>query len=106
MYPAEFDYYRARSLSDAQALLAEHPGAKLLAGGHSLIPLLKLRLAAPSAVIDIGRVTELRGISLNDGQTRIGPLTTHPDLCASADLLPAAAQLARSASHLGQRPLS
>jgi carbon-monoxide dehydrogenase medium subunit len=101
MYPAEFDYYRARSLSDAQALLAAHPGAKLLAGGHSLIPLLKLRLAAPSAVIDIGRVTELRGISVNDGQVRIGALTTHAELAASADLRRAAAALAEAAAIVG-----
>ena len=49
MYAASFDYYRARSLADAQQLLAAHPGAKLLAGGHSLLPLMKLRLAAPPA---------------------------------------------------------
>ena len=55
MYAADFDYYRARSLADAQQLLAAHPGAKLLAGGHSLMPLLKLRLAAPPALVDIGR---------------------------------------------------
>ena len=63
MYAARFDYYRARSLADAQQLLAAHPGAKLLAGGHSLLPLMKLRLAAPPAVVDIGRVPELRGIT-------------------------------------------
>ena len=63
MYSPDFDYYRARSVKDAQQLLAAHPGAKLLAGGHSLLPLMKLRLAAPAAVVDIGRVAELRGIS-------------------------------------------
>ena len=61
VYSPDFDYYRAGSIADAQRLLAEHPGAKLLAGGHSLIPLLKLRLAAPAALIDIGRVAELQG---------------------------------------------
>ena len=50
MYAPNFDYYRARSVADAHQLLAAHPGAKLLAGGHSLLPLLKLRLAAPSAL--------------------------------------------------------
>ncbi len=55
MYAQSFDYYRARSVADAHQLLAAHPGAKLLAGGHSLVPLLKLRLAAPSALVDIGR---------------------------------------------------
>ena len=61
MFAADFDYYRADSVAAAGRLLAEHPGAKLLAGGHSLIPLLKLRLSAPAAVIDIGRIAELRG---------------------------------------------
>ena len=101
MYAADFDYYRAQSLGDAQALLAAHPGAKLLAGGHSLIPLLKLRLAAPSAVIDIGRITELRGVSINDGQIRIGALTTHAELAASADLRRSAAALAEAAAIVG-----
>jgi carbon-monoxide dehydrogenase medium subunit len=49
MYSADFDYYRARSLADAHSLLAAHPGAKLLAGGHSLIPLMKFRLAGAAA---------------------------------------------------------
>ena len=101
MYPADFDYYRARSLGDAHALLAAHPGAKLLAGGHSLIPLLKLRLAAPSAVIDIGRIPELRGVSINGGEIRIGALTTHAELAASADLRRSAAALAEAAAIVG-----
>jgi len=82
MYSAEFDYHRARSLADAQKLLAANPGAKLLAGGHSLIPLLKLRLAAPSALIDIGRIAELRGIARSGDVLRIGALTTHAELAA------------------------
>ena len=86
MYSADFDYHRARSLADAQRLLAAHPGAKLLAGGHSLIPLMKLRLAMPPAVIDIGRIQELRGISRSGDTIRIGALTTHAELAASADL--------------------
>ncbi len=101
MYPADFDYYRARSLGDAHALLAAHPGAKLLAGGHSLIPLLKLRLAAPSAVIDIGRIPELRGVSINGGEIRIGALTTHAELAASGDLRRSAAALAEAAAIVG-----
>ncbi|MBF8300767.1 MAG: carbon monoxide dehydrogenase, partial [Acidobacteria bacterium] len=77
MYSADFDYHRARSLADAHRLLAATPGARLLAGGHSLVPLLKLRLAAPPAVIDIGRIPELRGISREGDSIRIGALTTH-----------------------------
>ena len=59
MFAPDFDYFRAGSVAEAGELLAKHPGAKLLAGGHSLIPLLKLRLATPAAVIDIGRIAEL-----------------------------------------------
>lgn len=101
MYAADFDYYRARSLADAQQLLAAHAGAKLLAGGHSLVPLLKLRLAAPSVVIDIGRVPELRGISRQGDAIRIGALTTHAELAASADLRKSAAALAEAAAMVG-----
>jgi aerobic carbon-monoxide dehydrogenase medium subunit len=101
MYSADFDYHRARSLADAQRLLAAHPGAKLLAGGHSLIPLMKLRLAMPPAVIDIGRIQELRGISRSGDTIRIGALTTHAELAASADLQKSAAALAEAAALVG-----
>ncbi len=101
MYSADFDYYRAGSVTEAEELLKTHPGAKLLAGGHSLIPLLKLRLAAPEAVIDIGRIAELRGISVGDGVVRIGSLTTHADLAGSADVQRHAAALAEAATQIG-----
>jgi carbon-monoxide dehydrogenase medium subunit len=86
MYSANFDYHRARSLADVHRLLAANPGAKLLAGGHSLIPLMKLRLAAPPAVVDIGRIPELRGVSRSGDAIRIGALTTHSEVAASADV--------------------
>lgn len=101
MYASPFDYYRARSLADVHALIAAHPGAKLLAGGHSLVPLLKLRLAAPSAVIDIGRVAELRGIARQGDVVRIGALTTHAELAASTELRTAAQALAEAAAWVG-----
>lgn len=101
MYSASFDYYRARSVAEAQQLLDSHPGAKLLAGGHSLVPLLKLRLAAPAALVDIGRIPELRGISRNGAEIRIGALTTHAELAASADLRDAAPALAEAAATIG-----
>ena len=101
MFASNFDYYRASSLADAQKLMAAHPDAKLLAGGHSLVPLLKLRLAAPSAVIDIGRVTELRGITRQGDAIRIGALTTHAELAASAELRAAAPALADAAAVVG-----
>jgi len=101
MYSADFDYHRARSLAEVHSLLAAHPDAKLLAGGHSLIPLMKLRLAAPSALIDIGRIPELRGISASGGTIRIGALTTHAELAASADLAKSAAALSEAAAMVG-----
>jgi aerobic carbon-monoxide dehydrogenase medium subunit len=98
MFAPEFDYYRAASIAEATDLLARNPGAKLLAGGHSLIPLLKLRLAAPSALIDIGRIAELKGVTVRDRIVRIGALTTHAELAASSlirDQCPALAEAAR-----------
>ena len=101
MFPADFEYYRAGSVAEARELLAAHPGAKLLAGGHSLIPLLKLRLAAPAAVVDIGRVGELRGISNGGGALRIGALTTHAEIAASTAVNAGAEALAEAASQIG-----
>jgi len=101
MYSANFDYHRASSLSEAQRLLAANPGAKLLAGGHSLIPLMKLRLTAPSAVVDIGRIPELRGIARSGDAIRIGALTTHAEIAASGDLQKSAPALAEAAGLVG-----
>jgi carbon-monoxide dehydrogenase medium subunit len=101
MYSASFDYHRAHSIAEAQQLLSSTPGAKLLAGGHSLIPLMKLRLAAPAAVIDIGRVPELRGVATTGDSLRIGALTTHSELAASADVRRYAAALAEAAALVG-----
>jgi carbon-monoxide dehydrogenase medium subunit len=101
MYSANFDYHRARSLADVHRLLAANPGAKLLAGGHSLIPLMKLRLAAPPAVVDIGRIPELRGISRSGDTIRIGALTTHAEIAASGDVQKAAPALAEAAGMIG-----
>jgi len=101
MYSANFDYHRARSLADVHRLLATNPGAKLLAGGHSLIPLMKLRLASPAAVVDIGRIPELRGISRSGDTIRIGALTTHAEIAASADVQKGAPALAEAAGMIG-----
>jgi carbon-monoxide dehydrogenase medium subunit len=97
MFAADFDYFRPASVAEAWNLLKQHPGSKLLAGGHSLIPLLKLRLSAPAALIDIGRIAELRGIASANGVVRIGALTTHAELAESRVLreqLPALADAA------------
>ena len=79
MYPSSFDYKRATSVEEAIDLLQNHADsdAKLLAGGHSLLPMMKQRLANPGVVIDIGRIDSLRGISENGSTVEIGPLTTH-----------------------------
>jgi len=101
MYSPSFAYHRASSLADAQKLLAANPGAKILAGGHSLLPLMKLRLAAPSALVDIGRVAGLKGISAADGGVRIGALTTHGAIAASDVVRGSCAVLAEAAGQIG-----
>ena len=83
MYAADFDYYAAESVTEVVQLLERYPGASLLAGGHSLIPLLKLRLSRPAAVIDIGRIGALRGFRRQGPEIRVGCLTTHADLAGS-----------------------
>lgn len=78
MIPAQFDYEAPNTLAQAIALLAQHPDdAKILAGGHSLIPAMKLRLAQPQLLIDIGRIADLAYIREEAGQILIGAMTTH-----------------------------
>jgi carbon-monoxide dehydrogenase medium subunit len=87
MIPAAFEYRRASSADEAVDLLAEHgDDAKLLAGGHSLLPLMRLRLAMPAMLVDIGRVGDLSYVRDDGGQVRIGALTRHHDL-EHSDLL-------------------
>ncbi|MGO9503839.1 MAG: FAD binding domain-containing protein [Streptosporangiaceae bacterium] len=102
MIPSPFEYVLAKSAADAIDLLAASgEDAKVLAGGHSLLPMMKLRLAAPSALIDIGRIEELAGISADDGELRIGAATTHADLAASELALADAPLLAHAAAQVG-----
>ena len=87
MIPAAFDYIRAGSLAEAIDLLQRDPeGTKLVAGGHTLIPALKLRLASPARLVDIRGIAEIKGISVDDKGIRIGALTTHAELLASQQL--------------------
>jgi aerobic carbon-monoxide dehydrogenase medium subunit len=82
--PAHFEYARAHSVDDALELLTKFgPEARVVAGGHSLIPMMKLRLAAPEALVDINELTELSYIRLEAGELRIGALTTHTELLSS-----------------------
>lgn len=98
MIPASFDYVRAGSADEALALLAEHgEDAKLLAGGHSLLPLMKLRLATPGVLVDVGRLTDLSYIRDAGEHIAVGALTRHAEL-ETSDLLAAEVPLLRHAA--------
>ena len=102
MIPAGFDYTVAESSDAALAALAEHgDDAKLLAGGHSLIPLLKFRFAAPGILVDIGRIDDLSYIREDNGHIAIGALSTHRDVESSDVLKQGAPMLAHIASQIG-----
>lgn len=85
MYPPKFDYVRAGTVEEALSQVQQ--GAKVLAGGHSLLPALKLRLSDPGKLVDIGRLAGLKGIAVNGNTATIGALTTHA-LVAAATQLP------------------
>jgi carbon-monoxide dehydrogenase medium subunit len=96
--PAPFDYEAPESLEEAVRMLHENgEDAKLLAGGHSLLPLMKLRLAAPTLLVDLRRVPGLRGVQKEDGSFRVGAMTRHADLQVNEELGGAAAAAARNA---------
>lgn len=102
MIPAPFDYVRAGSADEALAALAEHGDeAKLLAGGHSLLPLMKLRLASPSVLVDVGRLTDLTGVRQDGDTVVIGALTTHHDVERSELLRAQVPLLAHVAGQVG-----
>ena len=102
MIPTSFDYRRAGSVDEALALLREGgEDAKLLAGGHSLIPIMKQRLAEPSLLIDIGGIAELQGISCDGSEISIGAGTTHADLADSDLLASHAPVVAETAAEIG-----
>jgi len=83
--PAPFEYERATSLGDAIALLERHgPEARVIAGGHSLLPMMKLRLARPDVLIDVNDLTDLAYLRIEGGEFRIGALTRHAELLSSA----------------------
>ena len=86
MIPPEFDYVAVQTVEEAVSLLGADEEAKLLAGGHSLIPLMKLRLAAPTQLVDLRKVPGMRGVDRANGHWRIGAMTRHADLQARQDL--------------------
>jgi carbon-monoxide dehydrogenase medium subunit len=102
MIPTSFDYVAAKNLDDALSLLAKHKDdAKLLAGGHSLLPAMKLRLAQPKVLIDISRIKDLNYIREEGGQIRIGAMTTHFQIETSDLLRRACPLLPETATNLG-----
>src|SRR3954469_20643226 len=102
MIPAAFDYERVSSVEDAARLLGQNPDAKVLAGGHSLIPLMRLRLAQPAALVDInGLEGDLGYVRRDNGTLRIGALTRHYQLHDSADVKQALPLLAEVAGEVG-----
>ena len=102
MIPSSFDYVVAKSVAEAVKLLGQHGAeAKVLAGGHSLIPLMKLRLAAPSVLVDIGRIPELRFIREEGDDVVVGGATTYHMLETSALIIEKAPLLAMCSAHVG-----
>jgi len=102
MIPTSFDYARAASIDDAVARLAASNGnGKVIAGGHSLVPLMKLRLAQPSLLIDIARIPGLSGIREEGGTIDIGAATVHHDIATSSLLRERCPMLADAAAEIG-----
>lgn len=102
MIPTSFDYVAAKNLDDALSLLAKHKDdAKLLAGGHSLLPAMKLRIAQPKVLIDISRIKDLNYIREEAGQVRIGAMTTHFQIETSDLLRRICPLLPETATNLG-----
>lgn len=102
MIPSSFDYHRPGSISEALDLLQKHgEDASLLAGGHSLLPAMKLRLSTPAHLVDIGRIDELRQIRQDGGDVIIGAGATHHDIESSDLVASGAPLLAQSAAVIG-----
>ena len=105
MYTPDFHYHKAGSVAEAIEMLGHHQEsrgeARLLAGGHSLLPLMRLRLARPATLIDIGGLDELRGIRVHDDHIHIGALTTHGEIARSHDVQHANPLVAEVAGGIG-----
>lgn len=103
MFAASFDYHRPKTMQEALKLLHDVKGARVLAGGHSLLPAMKLRLASPAALIDISRIAELSGVKSTKDGLRIGALTTHSAIASSDVVRKSCPVLAETASHIGDQ---
>lgn len=104
MIPTNFEYFAPTSIEQALALLDQHgEDAKILSGGHSLIPVLKLRLASPGVVIDIGRIAELKAIKVAGSTISIGANATHAEIAANTELKTHCPLLAETAAQIGDQ---
>jgi carbon-monoxide dehydrogenase medium subunit len=101
MYPAQFDYQQANSVTEAVDTLAENPDAELIAGGHSLLPTMKSGLAEPDLLVDIGGVDELHGIEHDGDSTHIGAMTRYADVADDDVLRDEATVFAETAEAIG-----
>ena len=101
MHPANFDYHRASSIDEAESLWKENSDASFLAGGHSLIPAMKLRLSDPGTLVDISGIDDLKGISLDGDMIRIGALTTHREVGSSDVVKDGCSALSEAAGMIG-----
>ncbi len=100
MWPNQFEYARAGSVDEALEMIGDE--GKFLAGGHSLLPVMKLRLSAPEQLVDIGGIDSLSGISVNGGLS-IGATTTHAEIAASSDVQAMCAALASACGQVGDQ---
>jgi carbon-monoxide dehydrogenase medium subunit len=98
--PAPFAYRRPETLEAALEALADQPGAKVLAGGQSLVPLLSMRLAAPATLVDVNRLPDLDAVTVTDDEVRVGALVRHADLLAHAGARAAQPLIAMALSHV------
>ena len=103
MRPAEFDYHRPTSVEEAIGLLSSGEEVRALAGGHSLLPMMKLRLATPTALVDLARIPGLDGIERDGDSLRIGALATHASVASSDVVREACPVLAEAAAGIGDR---
>ena len=101
MFPESFEYFRPKTLAEASALLKKHKGARLLAGGHSLLPAMKFRLATPKALVDIGAIKGLSGIAAKGKAIWIGATTVHAEVAASKLLQKSCPLLPETAAQIG-----
>jgi len=103
MKPAPFDYHAPRQLKEAAELLAKLPNAKVLAGGQSLVPMMNFRYVIVDHLVDLGRLEELRGITIGGGRLRIGAMTRQRDLEMSADIAKHCPLMVEALRHVGHR---